>query len=108
MKGPYKGMTSKGKADITWKCLAIGQLFNSLCMCEFIGAFLNLDDQVEMMRVATGFDMTLDELMECGCRIWYLTRHTLNLRGPGRTDDALPPQPPPSREGDRGSGDRGG
>ncbi|MDD3718916.1 MAG: aldehyde ferredoxin oxidoreductase family protein [Actinomycetota bacterium] len=100
MKGPYKGMTSKGKADITWKCLAIGQLFNSLCMCEFIGAFLNLDDQVEMMRVATGFDMTLDELMECGWRIWYLKRHILNLRGSGRNDDVLPPKAlTPTEEG---------
>ncbi|MEW6554706.1 MAG: aldehyde ferredoxin oxidoreductase family protein [Actinomycetota bacterium] len=92
LKGPFKGMTSKGKAELTWKCLAIGQLFNSLCMCEFIGAFLNLDDQVEMMRVATGFDFTLDELMECGWRIWYLKRHILNLRGSGRNDDVLPPK----------------
>ena len=100
MKGPYKGMTSKGKAEITWKCLAIGQLFNSLCMCEFIGAFLNLDDQVEMMNVATGFDFTLDELMECGWRIWYLKRHILNQRGSGRNDDVLPPKAlTPTEEG---------
>jgi aldehyde:ferredoxin oxidoreductase len=92
LKGPYKGMTSKGKAEITWKCLAIGQLFNSLCMCEFIGAFLSLDDQVEMMRAATGFDWTLDELMQCGWRIWYMKRHILNLRGSGRSDDVLPPR----------------
>ncbi len=100
MKGPYKGMTSKGKAEITWKCLAIGQLFNSLCMCEFIGAFLNLDDQVEMMNIATGFDFTLDELMECGWRIWYLKRHILNQRGSGRNDDVLPPKAlTPTEEG---------
>ncbi len=100
LKGPYKGMLSKGKAEITWKCLAIGQLFNSLCMCKFIGAFLNLDDQVEMMRAATGFDWTLDELMECGWRIWYLKRHILNLRGSGRNDDVLPPKAlTPTEEG---------
>ena len=100
LKGPYKGMTSKGKAEITWKCLSIGQLFNSLCMCEFIGAFLNLDDQVEMMRAATGFDWTLDELLECGWRIWYLKRHVLNLRGSGRNDDVLPPKAlTPNEEG---------
>ncbi len=92
MKGPYKGMTSKGKAEITWKCMAVGQLFNSLCMCEFIGAFLSLEDQVEMMRAATGFDWNLDQLMECGWRIWYLKRHILNLRGSGRADDVLPPK----------------
>lgn len=100
LKGPFKGMTGKGKAELTWKCLSIGQLFNSLCMCEFIGAFLNLDDQVEMMRAATGFDWTLDELMECGWRIWYLKRHILNLRGSGRDDDVLPPKAlTPNEEG---------
>ncbi len=100
LKGPYKGMISKGKAEITWKCLAIGQLFNSLCMCDFIGAFLSLDEQVEMMRAATGFDWTLDELMECGWRIWYLKRHILNLRGSGRNDDVLPPKAlTPTEEG---------
>jgi aldehyde:ferredoxin oxidoreductase len=100
LKGPYRGMTSKGKAGITWKCLAVGQLFNSLCMCEFIGAFLSLEDQVDMMRAATGFDWTLDELMECGWRIWYLKRHILNLRGSGRDDDVLPPKAlTPTEEG---------
>ncbi|RJP30077.1 MAG: aldehyde ferredoxin oxidoreductase [Actinobacteria bacterium] len=100
LKGPYKGMTSKGKAEITWKCLSIGQLFNSLCMCEFIGAFLSLDDQVDMLRAATGFDWTLDELLECGWRIWYLKRHILNLRGSGRNDDVLPPKAmTPTEEG---------
>ncbi|MDI7252469.1 MAG: aldehyde ferredoxin oxidoreductase family protein [Actinomycetota bacterium] len=100
LKGPFKGMTSKGKAELTWKCLSVGQLFNSMCMCEFIGAFLSLHDQVEMMRAASGFDWTLDELMECGWRIWYLKRHILNLRGSGRNDDVLPPKAlTPTREG---------
>jgi len=100
LKGPYKGMTSKGKAEITWKCLSIGQLFNSLCMCEFIGAFLSLNDQVDMMRAATGFDWTLDELLSCGWRIWYLKRHILNLRGSARNDDVLPPKAmTPTQEG---------
>jgi len=100
LKGPYKGMTSKGKAEITWKCLSIGQLFNSLCMCEFVGAFLSLNDQVDMMRAATGFDWTLDELLACGWRIWYLKRHILNLRGSARNDDVLPPKAmTPTQEG---------
>jgi aldehyde:ferredoxin oxidoreductase len=100
LKGPYKGMKSKGKAELTWKCLAIGQLFNSLCMCNFVGAFLSLNDQVDMMRAATGFDWTLDELMQCGWRIWYLKRHILNLRGSGRNDDVLPPKAlTPTEEG---------
>ncbi len=100
LKGPYKGMTSKGKAELTWKCMAVGQIFNSLCMCEFIGAFLSLSDQVDILRAVTGFEWTLDELMECGWRIWYLKRHILNLRGSGRDDDVLPPKAlTPTEEG---------
>lgn len=100
LKGPFKGTTSKGKAEMTWKCLSIGQLFNSLCMCEFVGGFLSLNDQVDMVRAATGFDVTLDELLECGWRIWYLKRHILNLRGSGRNHDVLPPKAlTPNQEG---------
>ena len=100
LEGHYKGKSSDGKAEITWKCLAAGQLFNSLSMCEFIGGFLSLNDQVDMMRVTTGFDWTLDELMRCGWRIWYLKRHILNLRGSDRADDVLPPKAlTPNKEG---------
>jgi len=100
LKGPFKGTTSKGKAEMTWKCLSIGQLFNSLCMCEFVGGFLSLNDQVDMVRAATGFDVTLDELLECGWRIWHLKRHILNLRGSGRNHDVLPPKAlTPNQEG---------
>lgn len=90
LKGPFTGMTSKGKAELTWKCLSVGQVFNSLCMCEFIGAFLSLNDQVDMLNAAAGFDYSLDDLMRTGWRIWYLKRRLLNLMGSDRDDDVLP------------------
>ncbi len=101
LKGPFTGMTSKGKAELTWKALAVGQVFNSLPMCEFIGAFLNLTDEVEMIRATTGWDdFTLDEMMECGWRIWYLKRLMLNAWGSGANDDVLPPKAlTPTKEG---------
>ncbi len=100
LKGPYNGMTSKGKALLTWKALAVGQIFNSLCMCEFIGAFLPLTDQVEMLKATTGMDWTLEELMDCGWRIWYLKRKLLNAWGSGRNHDVLPPRAlTPTEEG---------
>jgi len=46
-----------------------------------------------------GFDMTLDELMECGWRIWYLKRHILNLRGSGATTTCCPQGLTPRRRG---------
>jgi aldehyde:ferredoxin oxidoreductase len=100
LKGPFRGTSSKGKAELTWKCLSVGQLFNSMCMCEFVGAFLSLNDQVDMMQATTGFDWTLDGLLECGWRIWYLKRHLLNLMGSDRGDDVLPPKAlTPTEEG---------
>jgi aldehyde:ferredoxin oxidoreductase len=101
LKGPYSGMTSKGKAELTWKALAVGQVFNSLPMCEFIGAFLKLTDDVEMIKATTGWnDFTLDEMMDCGWRIWYLKRLMLNAWGSGAADDVLPPRAlTPTQEG---------
>ena len=88
--GPLAGTTSSGKAELTWKCMAIGQVFNSLCMCEFIGAFLGLQDQVDMLEAATDEEWSLEELIDCGWRIWYLKRLLLNRYGSNRNDDVLP------------------
>ncbi len=92
LKGPFTGTTSNGKAALTWKCVAVGNLFNALCMCEFVGAFLPLTEQAEMMRAVTGMDWTLDELMESGWRAWRLKRELLKRMGSGPEDDVLPPK----------------
>ncbi len=92
LKGPFKGTTSKGKAELTWKCIAVGNLFNALCMCEFIGAFIPLTEQVDMLETATGLGLSLDDLMEMGWRAWRLKRELLARMGSGSEDDVLPPK----------------
>ncbi len=92
LKGPFAGTTSKGKAELTWKCVAVGNVFNALCMCEFVGAFLPLTEQLEMLRAATGLKFSLDDLMETGWRAWRLKRELLARMGSGPEDDVLPPK----------------
>ena len=43
-----------------------------------------------MLRAATGFDYDLDEIMECGERIWMLLRGLNNLMGVTAADDRMP------------------
>ncbi len=100
LKGPFKGTSSKGKAELTWKCVAVGNLFNALCMCEFVGAFLPLTEQVEMLEAATGLGLGLEDLMEAGWRAWRLKRELLARMGSGPEDDVLPPKVlTPTKEG---------
>ncbi len=47
---------------------------------------------VELTSAASGFDYTLDELLECGERIWMLKRGLNNLMGITAADDTLPVQ----------------
>jgi aldehyde:ferredoxin oxidoreductase len=101
LRGPYTGTVSKGKAEVTWKCMALGQIMNSMVMCNFIGAWLDLQDDVDMIKSATGWDdYTVEELMDNGWRIWYQKRLMLNAWGSGAQDDVLPPKAlTPTEEG---------
>jgi aldehyde:ferredoxin oxidoreductase len=43
-----------------------------------------------MVRVTTGFDFTLKDLLSCGERTWLLKRGLGNMMGVTRKDDRLP------------------
>jgi aldehyde:ferredoxin oxidoreductase len=43
-----------------------------------------------MVNHVTGFDYTLEELMQLGRRVWYLKRGLSNLFGDRAKDDKLP------------------
>jgi aldehyde:ferredoxin oxidoreductase len=51
---------------------------------------LAITDIVEALKATTGFDYTLDEIMECGDRIWMLQRGLNNLMGITAADDRMP------------------
>ena len=81
--------------------MALGQIMNALVMCNFIGAWLSLQDDVDMIKAATGWeDYTIEELMDNGWRIWYQKRLMLNAWGSGVEDDVMPPKTmTPTNEG---------
>jgi len=90
LPGPYLGMTSEGKADLVFKAENLGMLSNSCVICQFNLYALSFPDLVNMMRLSTGFEYTVEELLECGERIWMLKRGINNLMGVTARDDRLP------------------
>jgi len=90
LKEDYEGQTSEGKAEMTMICENLGMVCSSAVLCNFVMACLKVNDLVEFLRTTTGFDYTLDELMECGERVWLLKRGLNNLMGITAADDRLP------------------
>ena len=86
----YMGQTSEGKAEMVKLCEDLGLPCNSLLICEYVAWTLSANDLVEMVRVTTGFDFTLKDLLACGERTWLLKRGLGNMMGVSMKDDRLP------------------
>ncbi len=86
----YAGQTSQGKAEMIKRCEDLGLPCNSLVICEFVAWTLSVNDLVEMVRVVTGFEFTLKDLLACGERTWLLKRGLGNMMGVRAKDDRLP------------------
>jgi aldehyde:ferredoxin oxidoreductase len=86
----YLGQASEGKAEMIKLCEDFGVPCNSLVICEFVAWTLSANDLAEMVRVTTGFDFTLKDLLACGERTWLLKRGLGNLMGVRSKDDRLP------------------
>ncbi|MEW6376799.1 MAG: aldehyde ferredoxin oxidoreductase family protein [Thermodesulfobacteriota bacterium] len=86
----YIGQTSEGKAEMIKLCEDLGLPCNSLVICEFVAWTLSANELAEMVRVTTGFDFTLKDLLACGERTWLLKRGLGNMMGVSRKDDRLP------------------
>ena len=86
----YLGQTSEGKAEMIKICENLGLPCNSLVICEYVAWTLSANDLAEMVRVTTGFDFTLKDLLACGERTWLLKRGLGNMMGVGAKDDQLP------------------
>ncbi len=90
LPGGYVALSSEGKADMVMRCENVGMLTNACIICQFNLYALTIEDLVNMMKYATGFDYDLKELVECGERIWMLKRGLNNLMGVTVADDKLP------------------
>ena len=86
----YIGQTSEGKAEMIKLCEDLGLPCNSLVICEFVSWTLSPNEVAEMVRVTTGFDFTLKDLLACGERTWLLKRGLGNMMGVSAKDDRLP------------------
>ena len=62
----------------------------SLVLCDFMP--LKIKHFTELLNTATGFNLTQDEYLKAGERIWNLTRLFNTREGITRKDDALPPR----------------
>jgi aldehyde:ferredoxin oxidoreductase len=83
-------------------------MFDSLIFCKFIVYGL-ADDKIKTMldtvNAVTGWDMTFDEFMLTGERIFNLKRLYNNRLGISRKDDILPPRIRSHRRGTGGAAD---
>jgi aldehyde:ferredoxin oxidoreductase len=86
----YIGQTSEGKAEMIKLCENLGLPCNSLVICQFVAWTLSANELAEMVRVSTGFDFILKDLLACGERTWLLKRGLGNMMGVSRKDDRLP------------------
>ncbi len=63
---------------------------NCAIFCNLGGMPLNATQALNMVNYVTGFEYTLNEVMEIGRRVWYLKRGMTNLFGARAEDDRLP------------------
>ena len=87
----FDRFTSEGKAELVVKSQNVMSIFDSLKSCKFLIHFgMEPDSMVECLNLVTGLNMTKEELLKAGERIFNLKR-MFNVRcGISRKDDAIP------------------
>lgn len=83
--------SSDKRAELNAACQDYGMFFsNCAVFCNLGATPLNATQAVAMVNHVTGFDYTIDEVVEIGKRVWYLKRGLSNLFGARAEDDRLP------------------
>ena len=81
------------KAELAYVSMKYYALFNPLGLCKFISVGLTTPQMiVEWINVVTGWDMTVDELLETSDRLTNIKRLYNLQRGVTHEDDVLPPR----------------
>lgn len=89
----YDGMqqVSTGKGLMQRRADDFGCVFGQAAvLCHLGGTIYTPGDLLAALNAVTGFGYTMDEMLECGARIWHLKRGIGNLYGLRREDDRLP------------------
>jgi aldehyde:ferredoxin oxidoreductase len=88
--GGYDPQADEGKGELNFICENVSMLSNSATLCQFCLMSITVTELAEALKAATGFDYDLNEIMECGERIWMLQRGLNNLMGVTAADDRMP------------------
>jgi len=85
----------RGKARMVWWHELLNAVCDSVGFCRFLTVFssphaLQYPDFSELIRLATGMELSPEELMKAGERIYTLEREYLARLGLTRKDDTLP------------------
>jgi aldehyde:ferredoxin oxidoreductase len=87
---PLDRFAVEGKGAVTALMQDYMALFDSLKLCQFIFASVQVSDVVGWLNAVTGWEMSLDEFLRAGERLSNLKR-MYNVRlGISRKDDSLP------------------
>lgn len=90
LKENYMGMSSEGKARMVRLSEDLGAPLNAIGMCEFDMWCLQFEDLMRAVRVCTGWDISVQEYLAIGERLWLLKRGLNNLMGMTQKDDRMP------------------
>ncbi|MCK4785799.1 MAG: aldehyde ferredoxin oxidoreductase family protein, partial [Desulfobacteraceae bacterium] len=90
-KEPFPRHQLEGKAEFVVKLQNYNSLIDSLITCKFLQiGFITPNHQLEWYKLVTGRDISMDEFLQIGDRIYNLKR-IFNVRcGISRKDDTLP------------------
>ncbi|MEE8469881.1 MAG: aldehyde ferredoxin oxidoreductase family protein [Dehalococcoidia bacterium] len=90
LTGPYDAKADEGKAQLTVTSENVAMLTNAATLCHFAMISMLVGDLADALRTTTGLDYDINEVMECGERIWMLKRGLANLMGVTAADDRMP------------------
>ncbi len=80
----------EGKGELTATFQDLHAISDSFDICKFNAFAEGIEEYVMQYNGMTGLDVSEDELMESGERIWNLERYYNNLAGFDGDDDSLP------------------
>ena len=86
----YPATDSSGKAGMVYISENIGQMANAASVCHFVHWAMGMDNLIEGLNAATGFDFDMKTFLQTGRRAWLLKRCLNNLMGVTAVDDRLP------------------
>ncbi|MBW7884234.1 MAG: aldehyde ferredoxin oxidoreductase family protein [Caldilineaceae bacterium] len=80
----------KGKGKLTKIFQDVHAVSDSLDLCKFSAFAQGMQEYTEQFNAVTGLNYTVEELLQCGERIYNLERYYNNLAGYGEGSDYLP------------------